>query len=113
MARTLATTLGSTPGWRARNSGSVSGFSVASVSATKISGSSVGNRGEVWPSRSVADPSGSRNFTAMPRMSGFVSERLALPAAFDQRTVTSCGCPSKWPARHSAVASGVAVKVPV
>ena len=93
-ALVLDTTLGSTPGCRARNRGRVSGFSVASVNATNTSGSSVGNRGEVWPSRSVAEPSGRRNFTAIPRMSGFPSER-GLPPAFDHLTVTSCGCPSK------------------
>ena len=61
----------------------------------------------------MADPSGCRNFTAMPRMSGFGSGTFGLPPALDQRTVTSCGCPSKCAARQSAVASGVAVKVPV
>ena len=82
------------------------------MSATNSSGESVGNRGEVWPSRSVAEPSGSRNFTAIPRMSGLASWR-GLPAALDQRTRTSCGAPSRWPAEPSALASGVAVKVPV
>ena len=104
--------MGSTPGWVARKSGRVHGFSDASVIATKTSGSSVGNRGDVCPSRSVAEPSSRRNFTAMPRMSGLESARC-FPAALDHRTVTSCGRPSRWPARHSAVASGVAVKVPV
>ena len=49
----------------------------------------------------------------MPRMSGFGSGTFGFPPALDQRTVTSCGCPSKCAARQSAVASGVAVKVPV
>ena len=101
-----------TRGCRARKTGKVCGFSVASVSATNFAGSLVGNRGDVWPSRSVAEPSGSRNFTAIPRTSGLASDR-GLPAPFDQRTVTSCGCPSRCPARQSSVASGVAVKVPV
>ena len=57
-------------------------------------------------------PSGSLNFTAIPRMSGFLSGTSALPPAFDQRTRTGTGSPARCPARPSAAASGVAVKVP-
>ena len=87
-----ASSAGSIAGCRARNSGKVSGFTAASVSRTNSSGLSVGNRGDVWPSRSVEVPSASRNFTAMPRTSGFRSGTEALPPPLDQRTSTGVGC---------------------
>jgi hypothetical protein len=57
-------------------------------------------------------PSGSRNFTAMPRTSGFGSGTSAFPPPFDQRTSTGTGSPVRWPARQSWAASVVAVNVP-
>ena len=50
--------------------------------------------------------------TAIPRTSGLPSGHTGVPAAFDQRTSTGTSEPSRCAARHSAVASGVARKVP-
>ena len=93
-------------------SGSVTVRREAAVIATNSSGLSVGNRREVWPSRSVTVPSGSRNFTAMPRMSGARSGTSASPPAFDQRTSTGTGSPLRCLARPREDASDVAVNVP-
>ena len=83
----------------------------ASVSSTNASGVRTGNRGAVWPSRSVS-PDGVRNFTAMPRTSGALSETRGWPPAFDQRTVTGTGSPCRWAARERPATSADAVNVP-
>ena len=67
------------------NSGIRYGFRPASVSSTNASEVRTGNRGAVWPSRSVS-PDGVRNFTAIPRTSGAWSYTRGLPAALDHRT---------------------------
>ena len=98
-------------GWPGTSASAVA-VAGASVSRTKSSGVRTGNRGTVWPRRSVDVPSGSTNETAMPRTSGASSLASGRPLPFDQRTRIGTGSPWRCPARQRAAASGVAVKVP-
>ena len=74
------------------NSGSFHWWTAGSAICTKTAGSSVGNRGEVWQSRSVS-PAEVWNFRAIPRMSGLPSGQTEVPAPLDQRTRTGVARP--------------------
>ena len=81
----------------ARNFTSARRSRAISVRRTKSSGVRTGNRGIVWPRRSVDVPSGSTKETAIPRTDGASSFESGRPLACDQRTMHRDGAALEVP----------------
>ncbi len=78
----------------------------------KPSGVLAGNSLAVCVDTSVVDPSGSVNFTAIPRTPGALSGCVGLPEPLENRISAGTAEPLRCAARESWAASAVAVNVP-
>src|SRR3954469_6401385 len=108
--------VGTTRGWRARNSGSFHArersLVLALSSPSNSSGVRTGKRGAVWQTTSVTAPSGRENDAPSPRTPGARSGMPGSPPPVENRRSTSTGSPCMCAARVSARAAGVAVNRP-
>ena len=112
----LVINVGSSFGWVATNFAMRTGADRLGVNArsrsTKPSGVLDVNNFAVCVDTSVVEPSGSVNFTAIPRTPGAPSRCLGLPEPFENLISAGTVEPARCAARDSLAASSVAVNVP-